>query len=198
MTVSGPTGSNAPAPSHRTNLDRIVAILPAFDSHNTPLTSRALVDCAGVSQATGFGLLRALARAGLLDRVAHGLFRLGTRAAGFAFAPLGWPAARQSAGAAPAAPSAPAAERSIPAQDWSDRLVRTIDCSDLERPPPYRIGFANASLSNHWRAALLQSLQYGVRIDAAAIAALEVRTAEDDRERQLDDIEGFSKRLPTH
>ena len=181
-----PTDSSAPAPARRTNLDRIAAILLAFDPKNTPLTSRALVDRAGASQATGFGLLRALTRAGLLERVDHGLFRLGARAAGFAFAPLAWPADRQTAESAPAGPPA---DRGIPEQDWSDRLVRTIDCSDLERPPPWRIGFANASLSNHWRAALLQSLQYGVRTNAAAIAALEVHTAEDDWERQLDDIE---------
>lgn len=196
MTVGEPAVSNAPAPSRRTNLDRIAAILLAFDAQNTPLTSRALVACAGASQATGFGLIRALARANLLERVDHGLFRLGAQAAGFAFAPLAWPAARQSAGTALAAPAAPAADRSSLEQDWSDRLVRTIDCSGLKRPPPYRIAFANASLSNPWRLALLQSLQYGARINAAAIAALEVRTADDDWERQLDDVERLLEAEP--
>ncbi|HEY8596196.1 MAG TPA: substrate-binding domain-containing protein [Devosiaceae bacterium] len=176
----------------RSNITRIAQLLGAFDARNTPRRSRDLLQEAGISQATGFGLLRALVAAGWLERVDHGLFCLGARAAGLMFAPI---EPRIALGEQPvqvvAVRSTPGGEPAamLFRDNWRPDLATSVPTQQFAIDHPARIGFANASLSNPWRRALLSSMQYAVSRNADRIEMFDVMTADDDPAQQIGQIE---------
>ncbi len=132
-----------------------------------------------------------MVRDGWLERVDHGLVRLGPRAAGFAFTPLEASYARRRQEetvrfAAPPDPDAPA--RAQGSVTWDPSLVDLVETGAYRRPGPYRIGFANASLSNPWRRALMQSMLYANRVFGDQITAFEVTDAGDDARAQIGQV----------
>ncbi|WP_299141153.1 substrate-binding domain-containing protein [uncultured Tateyamaria sp.] len=177
-----------PAPS---NIERIAAILAGFDHQNHPRPTQVVLAEAGLSRSTGFGLIRALTQTGWLERADHGLLRLGPRAAELIFAPMEPPTTR-----APVAVSARAGrtpETPMPMDDatFDAALVRSVDTTAFRAPPPYVFGFSNASTSNPWRQALVQSLTYGQGVARGQISRIEVRDAGDDPAQQLADIDAL-------
>ena len=127
----------------KSNIQRIAAILKGFDARNTPRRSQDILDDLGMARSTGFGLMRAMARAGWLERYDHGLMRLGPKARGLAFAPLeaeddSDAAALRGAPDRMAVADAPTA---LPDLEWDPSLVRAIDTRAFAARPPYRIGF---------------------------------------------------------
>lgn len=169
-------------------MQRIVAILKGFDAVNTPRRTRDILADAGMSRSTGFGMLRALLARGWLERHDHGYVRLGPRARSLAFLPVeATPQfARRQIVANPNHPhkAGPAVEL-----EWDPTLVRMVDTSRFRRPPPYRIGFSNASTSNPWRQAMLHSFHYARKIAQNQISEILIADAGDDPERQLDQID---------
>lgn len=176
----------------KSNVQRIAEILKGFDGDNTPRRTQAIFDDLGVTRSTGFGLIRALAASGWLERHDHGVLRLGPKARGMLFTALEVPEEAQSKTlSVKSRPGSSAASAAMPDLEWDPDLVRTVDASQFRKPAPYRIGFSNASTSNPWRKAMLQSLSYAEKIAQAQVAELLVLDAEDDPARQLDQIDAL-------
>lgn len=174
------------------NLQRIARILLAFDAGNAPLTAAALFATARVGRSTGFGLLRALGKAGYLRRVEHGLWQLGERAAALAFSPIDrraiqFSAREDIAGADIAVPDFAGQLRLDP------NLVEFADTARFRKAAPYRLGFSNASVGNPWRRAMLGSMGYALSAHADKIARFDALDAGDDPQlqaRQIDQLAG--------
>lgn len=171
----------------KSNIQRITTILKGFDVHNTPRRTQDVLEALGTTRSTGFGLLRALVRAGWLERVDHGLVRLGEKARAMAFVPLDGhdqsdkAKMRAAPGAAPRLPGTPDLE-------WDPDLVRTVETARYRAAPPYRIGFSNASVRNAWRRAMQESVAYAQKTNKHQIAELLIRDAQDDPALQREQI----------
>lgn len=178
----------------RSNVQRIAAVLRGFDERNTPRATHDILDDLGVTRSTGFGLLRAMAASGWLERVDHGRLALGPKARTLMFAALETPeGAERKKLSVRQRPGGVAAEVSAPELEWNPALVRTVDVSAFRKPPPYRIGFSNASTSNAWRRAMLHSVYYGEKVARKQISELSVTDARDDpalQLRQIDELVG--------
>jgi ribose transport system substrate-binding protein len=176
----------------RSNLSRIVGILAQFDGANTPRGSAEILAQAGMTRATGYALIRALVARGWLARVDHGLLRLGPRAAELMYGPLEPALALDEAPMRLAALPTLAREEptGLAAVDpWRSDLVELVDTTRFARPGKVRVGFANASLSNPWRAALLASMRYAHRLNEDRFAGFDIRTADDDPDTQIAQID---------
>lgn len=179
------------APAGPSNIERIAAILTGFDPENRPRPTQAVIQDTGLSRSTGFALIRALVHAGWLERVDHGSLRLGQRATALAYAPMEPPVQRRTTGLTARTTSAVEFELPLAETDFDPALVRSVETGAFRKSPPYLLGFSNASTSNPWRKALVQSLTYGQGIARSQIKRIEVRDAEDDPVRQLADIESL-------
>jgi ribose transport system substrate-binding protein len=71
---------------------------------------------------------------------------------------------------------------------WNPDIAQIFDCSRFRKRPPYRIGFANASLTNHWRIALLHGLERSAERDRDRLERFIVTNADDDPRRQIEDV----------
>lgn len=183
--------------THRSNLARAAAILSGFDALNTPRETASILAGLGITRSTGFGLVRQMVQDGWLERVDHGLLRLGPRAASLAFTPLeaGYAGHRHAEGvrfSAPAAADPPAAPQGT--ATWDPSLADMVDTVTFRRPGPHRIGFANASLSNPWRRALMQSMLYAKRVHSDLIEFFETADADDDGEAQIRQLDRLVER----
>ncbi|MBO9447005.1 substrate-binding domain-containing protein [Ruegeria sp. R14_0] len=176
----------------KSNVQRIAAVLKGFDADNTPRRTHDILEDLGVTRSTGFGLLRAMVAAGWLERFDHGFLRLGPKSRQMMFAALEVPEVAEGKKLS-ARPGTFGSERPDkgPALEWDPALVRTVDASLYQRPAPYRIGFSNASTSNAWRRAMLQSLFYAERIAQSQIEELVVLDANDDPALQLQQIDAL-------
>ena len=174
----------------KSNVQRIAAVLKSFDAANTPRRTHDILQDLNITRSTGFGLLRAMTAAGWLERVDHGLLRLGPSARSLIFTSLEAPEVVEGKKLA-VGPSlrGSTSSRSTPDLEWDPALVRMVDASGFSKAPPYRIGFSNASTSNPWRQAMLQSLSYAEKIAQAQIEELLVLDAMDDPELQLEQID---------
>ncbi len=145
----------------------------------------------GIPRSTAYHILRPLLERGYVTRVGPGLFRPGPKL-------LELYLARAAGGAAPR-PAGPAsmrgtisADRYVPSVSrsylWNPGLTEFFDCARFRKQPPYRIGVANASLTNHWRVALMHGIEHAARCKGEQIAEFLVANASDDPLRQIDDI----------
>lgn len=171
------------------NIDRIVLILRAFVPDNIPLTSAALYRVSGSTKSRFHGLLRALCDGGWLERVAHGKYRLGPRATELALLPSLPPAPARITAPKPAPlkviePGSPKPHLPLMHPD----LLEMRNTFGFQRLGAVRIGFANASLANPWRSALLQSVLSQARLQSTRIARLAIRHAGDDPVLQVQQI----------
>ena len=175
------------------NYSRIVAVLNAFGSDNAPLRVSSVLEHAGIRPSSGYGLIRAMAQFGLLERVDHGLICLGPAARQLAFSPIesGYARVGQTTYVSfDARPSRSDADEPVNLKlGWKPMLAEAVATERFAQPPPFKIGFANASLNNPWRHALLRSMQYAIRLHGDSIGGFDIRNAEDDPARQLRDID---------
>jgi len=139
-----------------------------------------------VGRSTGFGLLRALGKAGYLRRVERGRWRLGARAAELAFSPI---ERRGLQFSAPAGPGKTAASQ----LRLDPNLVELADTARFCKPAPYHIGFSNASVGNPWRRAMVGSMNYALAAHADKIARLSALEAGDDPRRQARQIDQLAR-----
>ncbi len=172
----------------KSNVQRIAAILKGFDAENTPRRTHDILRDLGVTRSTGFGLLRAMVSAGWLERFDHGALRLGPKARSLVFAALEVPEHQEARTLAATPMGRSHTGPTMPDLEWDPRLVRTVDASRFRKRGPYRIGFSNASTTNAWRRAMLQSMYYAEKIAQAQIGDLIVRDAQDDPDLQLRQI----------
>ena len=177
------SASTAGAP--HSNLQRIARMLLAFDADNAPLTSGALFAAARINRSTGFGLLKALGKAGYLRRVEHGLWQLGGRAAELAFSPIDRRDIQFSAAAAKSRANITGHLNLDPS------LVELSDTGRYRKSAPYHIGFSNASVSNPWRRAMVGSMAYAYHAHDDKISRFSALDAGDDpllQARQIDEL----------
>ena len=146
-----------------------------------------------MAQSTGYALVRAMVNEGLLERVDHGWIRLGPASRALVFDPLDVHYAALRSSKFTHLPTLTNKNKHmanmLPDISWSHLLTELVDTRIYRKAGPYRIGFANASLNNPWRHALLNSVHYAVRLHQDEIAAFTIRHADDDVDKQLDDIE---------
>ena len=177
-------------PAKRTNLARLTAVLSGFDMRNAPRRTSDIIVELGLSRTTGFALLRAMVKAELLERTDHGLLRLGPAARRLIFAPIDGHHAQPISGRVSAAPSS--SEMSVFQRSegvWNAAVTDVSDTSRYRRSGRVKIGFANASLSNPWRRALLDSMHYAVRLHRDRISGFMTSDADDDVGLQCDQID---------
>ena len=171
----------------RSNLSRIVALLSAFDAQNTPMHTQDLLKRTEIGRATAYALIRALVSKGFLERADHGLLRLGPRAADLIYSPvepeLALTAISTVALGPGQIPSPSDGDAFEP--EWRADLVERVQTSQFYKPGRVSIGFANASLSNPWRESLLASMRYAVQLNSDRISEFTTRTADDDPEKQI-------------
>jgi ribose transport system substrate-binding protein len=174
----------------RSNIQRITAILKGFDEQNSPRRTQDILDDLGTTRSTGFGLLRAMVRAGWLERFDHGFIRLGPKARSFAFAPLEGSAQAEVAKMR-GGPEVSVNSGGAPDLEWDPALVRTVDTKAFRIHAPYRIGFSNASVNNAWRRAMQDSLAYAQKANRGQISELFIREAKDDPVLQRQQIDAL-------
>jgi ribose transport system substrate-binding protein len=177
-----------------TNLSRIAAILGSFDARNSPRRSAEIVAEIGTSIGTGYGLIRALAKAGWLVRIDHGWIALGPRARGLMYGPLEPATALSNAPAVIAFRSRNVREtedRAYVCDAWRPDLTEVVETAHFARTRPVRIGFANASLSNAWRMGLLASMEYARRLNDKRISEFISLSADDDADQQTAQIDAL-------
>lgn len=172
----------------KSNIRRIAAILKGFDAKNSPRRSQDILEDLGMARSTGFGLLRAMVASDWLERVDHGALCLGPKARALVFSALEVPEHQKERMLSAVPKSRALANAPMPELEWDPRLVRTIDASRFQKAAPFKIGFSNASTTNAWRRAMIQSVSYAEKIAHAQIKSLLIRDAQDDTELQLQQI----------
>ena len=81
------------------------------------------------------------------------------------------------------------------AREWSRSVLwlpaeqEMVDSSKYKKNPPYKIGYANCSLSNTWAVASLQSMKYAVHQNKEMIKDFYVTDALDKPDKQIADVE---------
>lgn len=75
---------------------------------------------------------------------------------------------------------------------WNPSLGGRVDCAPFRRPPPYRIGFSNASIRNPWRVAMLHGMLDFAQKHPHSIERFRVCDAHDDPDKQARDIEALA------
>lgn len=169
--------------TYTSNIQRIVQILSVFDDRNHPLTARELIDRTAIARSTGFALLNALAKRGFLEKTEAG-YVLGPSSRKLSFASTDPVSDRSSLRAASQKrSSAPEGLKLNPL------LFERVTGVPSLISPPWKIGFANASLSNPWRVALETNLVERCDRLAPWVSELLVRNADDDADKQAGQIE---------
>jgi len=176
----------------KSNIQRIAAILKMFDALNTPRRTEEILSEIGIARSTGFGLLRALVGQGWLERYDHGALRLGSKARTLAFAPLEAvepQPERKLSGVRRHAPRSRSHNWEQVGLEHDPTLVQTVNTLKFRTAPPYRFGFANASTSNAWRQAMLQSMFYASKVSKSQISELLVEDAKDNVDLQREQVD---------
>ena len=182
-------GPEASAARPASNAERIIAILSCFGADNAARPVQDLVSAAATGRSTAFGLVQAMTRAGLLRRTGHGTLKLGPAAQRLAFQAAGGLHTDLTEPRHYVAPAgAPGRRISGEIADLHPDLLRLVASPRGKRPGPWRIGVANASLSNPWRVGFLNAMRYAARLHAQEIADFRIETAEDDPDRQMEQI----------
>lgn len=181
---------------NNSNFTRIARILGGFDAYNTPRKSTEIIKELGVSRPTGFGLIRAMVQADWLERVDHGIVRLGPAAAQLMHIPIEADQALKEVAAAFRVVSAERdlAHSNAPRDDeWVPELMTLVDTQVWKREAPFRICFANAGLENVWRKAMLASMRYALRRHSDRISRFSIADADEDPKVQLAQVNAFAE-----
>ncbi|MEE9455382.1 MAG: substrate-binding domain-containing protein [Paracoccaceae bacterium] len=177
----------------RSNIQRISAVLKGFDSLNTPRSTHAIISDVSMSRSTGFALLRALVVGGWLERANHGFLRLGPKAFGLAFGSLDLPQGLGQSSWLVATARSNRNQAQLPELEWDPTLIETVQTEQFQKPGPHRIGFSNASLSNVWRRAMMQSVKYARYLRERQHLKITFRHAQDDPAVQISQIKELVK-----
>lgn len=169
--------------TYSSNIERIVQILAAFDGRNQPLTSRELIDRTAIARSTGFALLNALAKRGFLEKAEAG-YVLGPSSRKLSFA-----STDRVAGRATLRATSKIHASALEGLELNPQLFERVTGVLSSSSPPWKIGFANASLSNPWRVALESSLVQRSGRLVPWISEVVVRNADDEADKQAAQVE---------
>lgn len=164
--------------TRRTGVEILTLLVRRLVAEPGPASLPALAETLGVPRSTLYAVARELVDRGWLVQPRRGFVALGRRWLDLAFrAPPEVPLPRRGA------PEPPAARSFL----WNPEVAGLVETPSFAKPPPWRIGFSNASRSNPWRRGLLGAIERRVAA-AADIAAFEVAHADDDIAAQARDI----------
>lgn len=170
-------------------VDGAIVLLLALAAGGGSVRTGALIAATGLPRASLFRMAKTLAAEGVLS-LQRGRVALG-------------PATR----AATAVHAAQVAHEDEARQQRMPKLLRppngVVDDAGgpivLSRPNVrrrsrrFRIGFANASLDNPWRVALMHAVEHGAAALGSRVERVDIRTAAYDAQRQAEDIAALAK-----
>lgn len=145
-----------------------------------------------IPQSTGYKLVDALVREGLLQRPRRGMLALGPAVGSFFFTPLkalASPAVTGTAVASVALLTGGGGRRMTRTAQWNSNLLDLVSTASYKKDPPFVIGFSNASTSSPWRIALARSLMAAAQRQRDVVSHVLVRDAQDDPMRQIEHLE---------
>ena len=173
------------------SLERIANLLSSFSHERGEIGLSELLKSCAIPQSTGYKLVDALVREGLLQRPRRGVLALGPAVGSFFFTPI--KALASPAAAVATASSAPRAEgggrRMTRMVQWNSNLLDLVSTTRYRKDPPFVIGFSNASTSNPWRIALARSLMAAAQRQRDVVSHVLVRDAQDDPMYQIEHLE---------
>ena len=167
------------------SFSRISAVLSSFDAAEPNMRIEDLLARAGIPRSTGYKLISDLITEGLLSRQARGMVSLGPVAAELLYAPL---KANMPLRASFGSPSVRRPGSTPRKSHFESNLLELVDTERYRRPPPFTIGFANASTSHPWRMAMAGSLRAAAQRHAEIVADLIVKDAQNDPLRQVEQL----------
>jgi len=177
------------------SVDRALAILSAFRGDNRPRRPSDLATDLDIPRSSTYQIIRTLLVDGYLEKVGRGRVRLGHKFVDLLIASRHQQGAtrRQLAWSARRAAHVPNLHTPAARRDflWNPHLTEMADCTRFRQPPPYRIGFSNASTSNPWRRAMLRGMLDHAQKHSSHISQFIVRDAQDDPCKQAADIEAL-------
>lgn len=139
-----------------------------------------------MGRSTGFALLKALSERGYVAKQGDGCYRLGETVRNMAFSPTEAAPQQVSFGL-----GSKQAGQALADMELSAELFDLADPTPARSKGPWRLGFANASSSNPWRKALLNSAEHAVRVLDRQICGFQSRDAGDDPLTQASQIDAF-------
>lgn len=165
-------------------VDAAIALLKAMIDLNGQASNRALMERTGLSRSSLRRIARALAEEGVLT-LARGRMSVGPIARTLFAADC----ARLRLEQRQASKGRPAGARAMAGADVRERAIALSRPLRSDRQPTrLRVGFSNASLDNPWRVALVHSAEQAASSLSHGIGKFTVRHADNDGERQADDI----------
>ena len=158
------------------SFERISAILTCFSASKSQLRIDDVLERSNIPTSTGYKLISDLIAEGLLRRVTRGKVALGPSAAGLFYAPRRalMPVRGGSGFVRTRVASAPRKS------GFDLDLLDSVPTDRFRKPPPYTIGFANASNAHPWRMALEGSLLGAARSQSEIVERVIVKNAEND------------------
>jgi ribose transport system substrate-binding protein len=72
---------------------------------------------------------------------------------------------------------------------WHNGPIKFVDTTPFKKPPPYTIGFSNASISNIWAVGYLHALQHAAEQQKDLIKQVIITDANDNPTKQVSDIQ---------
>lgn len=178
------------------SLERIANLLSSFSPERSEIALSALLQSCGIPQSSGYKLVDALVRDGLLHRPRRGVLALGPAVGSFFFTPI--KALSPPTAALPGGAGAARAEgggRSMTRMvQWNSNLLDLVSTTRFRKDPPFVIGFANASTSSPWRIALARSLMAAAQRQRDVVSQVVVRDASDDPLRQIEQLEEMRRK----
>jgi len=178
------------------SLERIANLLSSFSPERGEIGLSELLKTCGIPQSSGYKLVDALVREGLLQRPRRGVLALGPAVGSFFFTPI--KALVPPATAVATTPGAFRAENgghSITRMvQWNSNLLDLVSTTRYQKDPPFVIGFSNASTSSPWRVALVRSLMAAAQRQRDVVSHVLVRDAQDDPIRQIEHLEEMLQR----
>jgi ribose transport system substrate-binding protein len=77
---------------------------------------------------------------------------------------------------------------------WNNGPIAFVDTTKFKKPPPYTIGFSNASVSNLWALGYLHAMERAAEKNKGMIKKLIVTDANDNPTKQVADIQDLMQR----
>lgn len=167
------------------SFERIDAVLGCFEEgHRSCRVSDVLRRC-GIPRSSGQKLVRDMIAEGLLVRGARGYVGLGPSAKAMIFAPMKADMPLRVSIGSKLGRTIAATPRRL---SFEPCLLEIANTGQFRKPPPYSIGFANASSSHPWRRAMERSLRAAASRQQQILSRLVISDARNDPVVQAQNI----------
>ncbi|MCV6546934.1 MAG: substrate-binding domain-containing protein [Cohaesibacter sp.] len=167
-----------------TNIERIAKILKVVGRDPATFSISDIVKKAQLGRSTGFELIRALKERGYLEETPRKTLQLGKSARSLGLCQIESHSSKFHFGV-PRMHD----DQVTTSLDLAPELFQRAQPIKKAPPGPWRLGFANASSSNPWRAALLNSVYHSIKVHSSEVSEILYSDAQDDPVVQLSQID---------